>query len=229
MMDHGNFSSDADPKQERGQPIETPTPYPKQFSQNTPGMSGNDPLNHSSPPSAKEIRRELARILESEEFASVGQLRSFLAYVVDATLDQRAHQLKGYTIATEALGRDPSFDPNTNPIVRVEAARLRRRLAAYYTAHGADDPVTISIPKGTYVPEFEMRAGAYKPEFPGRPDSRSASTANSSSVSEQFGNTAPADSALTKALLSLEPPLFLLASITALALAFAAGWYMSEL
>ncbi|WP_422375029.1 hypothetical protein [Roseibium sp.] len=100
------------------------------------------------------VQAALVSALQSREFQSAPQLRAFLGFVVRATLDREQEKVKGYTIAVEALGRPEDFNPVTDPIVRVEAARLRRRLEKYYTGSGADDPVRILIPKGSYAPEF---------------------------------------------------------------------------
>ncbi|MFG1265937.1 type IV pilus biogenesis/stability protein PilW [Xanthobacter aminoxidans] len=103
------------------------------------------------------VRAALDRVLASADFASSPRLAAFLRFVVETTLDGRADALKGYTIAVEALGRPPSFDPQSDPIVRVEATRLRRALDRYYATVGADDPVIIDVPKGGYVPQFRAR------------------------------------------------------------------------
>ena len=66
-------------------------------------------------------------------------------------------KLKAYTIAVEALGRGTDFDPQTDPIVRVEAVRLRQALARYYSGTGRDDPLVIEVPRGSYVPAFRRR------------------------------------------------------------------------
>jgi hypothetical protein len=108
----------------------------------------------SLPPDREQVQSALAAALQSREFQSAPQLRSFLGFVVRAALNDEQEKLKGYTIAVEALGRPQDFNPVTDPIVRVEAARLRRRLADYYTGSGAADPVRIVIPKGSYAPEF---------------------------------------------------------------------------
>jgi hypothetical protein len=81
---------------------------------------------------------------------------AFLRFVVEATLRGELHLIKGYTIAVEALGRGADFDANTDPIVRVEAGRLRRALERYYAGPGATDSVRIYIPRGRYVPEFQL-------------------------------------------------------------------------
>lgn len=103
------------------------------------------------------VRAALDRVLASPDFAASPRLAAFLKFVVESTLDGRADALKGYTIAVEALGRPPSFDPQSDPIVRVEATRLRRALERYYTTIGVDDPVIIDVPKGGYVPQFHTR------------------------------------------------------------------------
>jgi hypothetical protein len=107
--------------------------------------------------SRDDARLALHKVLNSPEFSSVIQLRSFLNYVVSKAIEDRLDEIKGYTIAVEALGRDASFNPVTDPIVRVEAARLRRRLSKYYAGSGKHDPIVIAIPKGSYVPVFELR------------------------------------------------------------------------
>ena len=106
------------------------------------------------------VRDGLGRVLESPGFAASPQLRTFLSYVVEYRLQGIGARIKGYTIAVEALGRDPSFDPAADPIVRVEAARLRRLLDEYYEAEGATDPIRIDLPKGGYVPRFAHRRTA---------------------------------------------------------------------
>ncbi|MBO6755204.1 MAG: hypothetical protein JJ902_02680 [Roseibium sp.] len=105
-----------------------------------------------------DIREALDSVLTSPEFRSVPQLRAFLSFVVEAVLEDHPDKIKGYTIAVEALGRNSTFNPATDPIVRVEAARLRRRLDDYYTGSGADVPLKIGIPKGRYTPVFVFAA-----------------------------------------------------------------------
>ena len=104
-----------------------------------------------------EKRRQLNRILSSLPFRNSLRLRSFLNFVVETTLAGHSESIKAYTIAVEALGRNPSFDPETDPIVRVEAVRLRQALTRYYVQAGRDDQIVIALPRGTYVPVFEQR------------------------------------------------------------------------
>ena len=113
--------------------------------------------------SAEFIRSQLDRILASAQFRDALRLTRFLRFVVETTLTGNTACIKAYTIATEALGRDSDFDPQNDPIVRVEAGRLRQALARYYANDGRDDAVTIDVPRGTYVPTFQRRAGASPP------------------------------------------------------------------
>ena len=106
----------------------------------------------------EEIRAALARVLASSGFLAAPNLAAFLRYTVEETLAGRGDRLKAYTIAVTALERAESFDPNDNPLVRVQARRLRAALARYYETEGVDDPLIIDLPLGTYVPRFLPRA-----------------------------------------------------------------------
>lgn len=121
----------------------------------TEGVAGRD---GNEPVAPEEVRAELDRILGSDIFRSAPQLTAFLSYVVEQALAGRAGELKGYTIAVEAFGRPADFDPQSDPIVRVEAGRLRKALNLYFAAEGARDPVRIAVPVGAYVPSFTRHA-----------------------------------------------------------------------
>jgi hypothetical protein len=108
-------------------------------------------------PTAEEIRAVVEHIVVSSPFRRSPQLISFLRFIVDSALCGRAEYIKSYTIGVEALGRGERFDPQVDPIVRVEAARIRRALASYFAGEGAGLPITIEIPLGSYVPEFRRR------------------------------------------------------------------------
>jgi hypothetical protein len=111
-------------------------------------------------PSAPEVRAALERVVGSEVMRSSPQLTAFLRFVVEAVLDGHSDRIKGYVIAVEALKRGARFNPQIDPIVRVEATRLRRTLERYYAGAGADDPIVIALPRGTYVPTFSRRGAA---------------------------------------------------------------------
>jgi adenylate cyclase len=104
--------------------------------------------------STAQVEAELARVLGSAVFAQAARATEFLRFVVTETLAGRADRLKGYTIAVEVFGRPPEFDAQTDPLVRVEAGRLRRRLIEYYHGEGRDDAVRITLPKNGYAPTF---------------------------------------------------------------------------
>jgi adenylate cyclase len=109
--------------------------------------------------SSEAVRAELQRIIASPEFDASERNHRFLEHVVEETLAGRAGHIKAYSIATSVFGRGPSFDPQADPIIRIEAGRLRRSLERYYLTAGKDDQVRIDIPRGTYVPTFLDRAG----------------------------------------------------------------------
>lgn len=106
---------------------------------------------------AEDCRAQLERILNSADFEATARERRFLSHVVEETLAGRGSRIKAYSIAVEVFGRDASFDPQTDPIVRVEAGHLRRSLERYYFTAGQADPILITIPKGGYVPAFALR------------------------------------------------------------------------
>jgi PAS domain S-box-containing protein len=108
-------------------------------------------------PSGTEIRAALERMVASESFRTCPQLSAFLRFVIEAKLRGESAHLKGYTIAVEALGRSGDFDPQQDPIVRVEAARLRRMIQHYYAGPGAKDLLVIDVPRGHYIPTFRYR------------------------------------------------------------------------
>lgn len=125
--------------------------------------------------SVESIQTELERILGGEAFAQSDRLKRFLRFAVEEVLQGRAQQLKEYLIGVEVFDRDHAYDPRTDPIVRVEARRLRFRLEEYYRTEGRADPVLIDLPKGKYVPVFRKReSGAFEPKsnqvYPRSPD-----------------------------------------------------------
>ena len=118
--------------------------------------SSAEPLTADVRPA--DVQRQLQRILASPELKRSNRLADFLAYVVEETLEGRQERIKAYSIGIEVFGRDGTFDPQLDPVVRIEAGRLRRELEHYYLATGRDDAIGIEIPKGGYVPHFFYRA-----------------------------------------------------------------------
>lgn len=100
------------------------------------------------------IEEQVGRVLESDGFRKSHRLADLLRFLVSQTLAGSHDRLKEYVIGTEAFGREPSFDPRTNALVRVEASRLRHRLREYFLGAGRDDPIRIELAAGSYVPRF---------------------------------------------------------------------------
>ncbi|HEV7322856.1 MAG TPA: hypothetical protein VGO04_30000 [Ensifer sp.] len=106
-----------------------------------------------------EARIALERILADGQFHATERHRKLLRYLVDEFFAGRSSQVKAYTIAIDVFGRPTSFDPATDPIVRVEASRLRAALAQYYETLGEKAELRIELPKGNYVPQFVLGGG----------------------------------------------------------------------
>ena len=107
--------------------------------------------------SKEEITSQLDRILASSQLLASNVLTAFLSFIVRETLEGKGNDLKEYTIAVCALKKDADFNPQIDSIVRIHAGRLRRALKEYYYENGRHDPITISIPKGSYIPTFTYR------------------------------------------------------------------------
>ena len=127
-----------------------------------------------SPPSAVDIRAQLERMLEGGSFHTSHRRQAMLRFIVDETLAGRGDRLKGLTVALAVFGRDETFDQQSDPVVRLEARRLRSDLDSYYVDAGSRDPVRVSIPKGGYVPHFAWQnreaLGPSPPSEPHPPD-----------------------------------------------------------
>lgn len=109
-------------------------------------------------PHPTDIREALQRVVASEHLSKSPQLANFLRFVVEESLAGKADRIKAYTIAADALGRGADFDPQIDPIVRVEAGRLRRALNHYYANGGSKDPIVIEMPRGRYAPVFRANS-----------------------------------------------------------------------
>src|SRR5215204_6816924 len=108
----------------------------------------------------KVVRLHLSRILASKTFSQVERLKLFINFIVGETIAGRGGELKEYVIGVQVFGKDPSFDPRTDPIVRVQARRLRTRLARYYRDEGNNDELIVDLPKGGYAPVLRLREEA---------------------------------------------------------------------
>jgi hypothetical protein len=143
-------------------------------SRGDPGMadtttSGNEILSASE---AAAVERQLLLLLESPHFSHSKRFPSFLRFVVGQTLAGEADSLKERTLGIEVFGKDPDYDTASDPIVRVTAAEIRKRIAQYYQDPGHRDELRITLPSGAYIPQFQWPAKGEesqqiaKPEYP---------------------------------------------------------------
>ena len=110
--------------------------------------------------SDRSVRQQLERLCRSAEFADSPRAVQFLRFVVEEALAGRTDELSQRVLAERVFGRGAEFDPSTNPIVRMQAGRVRQALEHYYLTVGKHDPIAISLPKGSYAPTFEAKTGA---------------------------------------------------------------------
>ena len=116
--------------------------------------------NHSSKNIEVEARRSLVRrVVESPTFAKSERLSSFLICICDLTLNGRSSEINEQKIGTTVFGRAPDYDSSIDGIVRPQASRLRQRLDLYFNGEGVNEPVRITLPRGSYVPVFEPNPG----------------------------------------------------------------------
>src|SRR5262249_49530911 len=120
-------------------------------------QSAGQPAEQSGQiPSAtqEEMKRALNRVLNSKHFVHAPMKQKFLRLTCDFHLSGRGAELNEYLIGREVFDRDDSYNPATDPIVRVGAHGVREKLALYYQKEGADDEIRIEIPVGSYEPVF---------------------------------------------------------------------------
>jgi Tol biopolymer transport system component len=120
-------------------------------------------------PPAAQVGAQLQKILASEPFVRSERMSTFLRYIVEQTLAGNGQTLKEPVIAQDCFGRGADFEGAADPIVRVEARRLRDKLREYYEG-AQSEPVLIKLPKGAYVPSFERNAGTIPVVVPPRPE-----------------------------------------------------------
>jgi hypothetical protein len=107
--------------------------------------------------STAAILAHLDKVLASDAFRRAERLSRFLRFTVEGVVRGEAHRIKEYVLGLEIFGRNQDYDPRLDPVVRVEARRLRAKLQEYYEQEGRDDAVRFVFPKGTYVPIFQTR------------------------------------------------------------------------
>ena len=115
-------------------------------------------------PEREQYLAQIDRLVNSQVLHGSESLCKLLRYLAEHALDHPGAPLKEYQIATEVLGRSPNFDPQSDSTIRVQAGRLRLKIGEYYASEGAEDPIQVDLPKGTYLVSFQRReAGATKP------------------------------------------------------------------
>jgi hypothetical protein len=108
-------------------------------------------------PQREQYLAQIDRLLNSHVLHGSESLCKLLRYLAEHSLDHPGSPVKEYQIATEVFGRSPNFDPQSDSTIRVQAGRLRLKIAEYYAAEGADEPIQVEMPKGTYVVSFHPR------------------------------------------------------------------------
>ena len=105
------------------------------------------------------IRQQLDRLLSDPLFRNSRRYPRFLQFVVEHTLNSSGWELKERTLGVDVFGRNPDYDTGTDPVVRITAGEVRKRLAQYYSEPGREDEIRILLPTGSYVPKFRLPAG----------------------------------------------------------------------
>lgn len=113
--------------------------------------------------SDEEIKSALADLTADKRFRATDRGKAILNYIAGLHFAGCDDGVKGYSIAIDVLGRPDSFDPSTDPIVRIEVSRLRAALVQYYEAFGRENPIEIELPKGKYALAFSRRTTAETP------------------------------------------------------------------
>src|ERR1700733_11926995 len=118
-------------------------------------------LNHSTVDTAtlpeaekKAVLDQLERLLSNPHFSQSRRFPSFLRFVIDQTLNGRPELLKERTLGIEIFGRDADYDTASDPIVRVTETEIRKRIAQYYQEPGHETELRLSLPSGSYIPQF---------------------------------------------------------------------------
>jgi serine/threonine-protein kinase len=117
---------------------------------------------HSNIPtiSPAQAKAQLQKILDDPLFARTQRMSRFLRFGVEHALAGTGHQVKEYLVGVDVFDRPKDYDPRVDPIVRVEARRLRAKLRSFYASSGKKDELIIDFPKGAYAAEFHLKSSA---------------------------------------------------------------------
>lgn len=128
--------------------------------------SAQEPAQPLSAPEAAAIREQLERLLTHPLFSNSKRYPVLLAHTVEQTLKGNASELKERSIGIEVFGRSPSYDANADPVVRITAGEVRKRLIQYYYDPTHDGELIIELPSGSYVPVFRIPEPQQLPDVP---------------------------------------------------------------
>src|SRR5437867_3852166 len=117
-------------------------------------------VTHTFAAGREQCFQQIEKLINSHSLRGSESLCKLLRYLAEHSLDHPGVALKEYQIATEVLGRSSTFDPQIDSTVRVQAGRLRIKLAEYYTHEGPADAIIVELPKGSYAGTFHARTSA---------------------------------------------------------------------
>lgn len=140
----------------------------------------------------EEVVESLEAVLQDAKFAAAPQMSAFLRFVVIQTLDGNADRIKAYTVAVDALGKPPTFDPQTDPSVRVLAKRLRDTLTAYYQ-RTAGHKLVLLLKSGSYIPSFVSLESAGIPIKPSNVTPLNTGVSEPMDTTAKYGDRAHVD------------------------------------
>src|SRR5260370_23082175 len=129
----------------------------------TDAVGGGEGPRLNAEVSCGAVRVHVGKILARKEFIHSDSLRRFLSYTVEKAIDGEPGCLKESLLGTQLFGRGDAFDPRIDPIVRVQAGKLRSRLQRYYDGEARSDTLVIDFPKWGYIPVFRPRTDAAPP------------------------------------------------------------------
>ena len=134
-----------------------PTPKDTRQTDSTEEALASDPLGSIAILAPPDIRRQLARMLQSRIFVHSEKLSRFLRFIVGHVIDGNQNYLKEYVIGSEVYDRRPPYSPTQDSIVRTEARRLRGKLKEYYETVGKDDRIYVYLRPGSYIPVLQYK------------------------------------------------------------------------
>jgi len=125
-----------------------------------------EPAQPVPAPDAAAVREQLERLLAHPLFSNSKRYPVLLAHTVEQTLKGNGTELKERSIGIDVFGRSPSYDANADPVVRITAGEVRKRLVQYYYDSAHDGELVIELPSGSYVPIFHLPEPPQLPEPP---------------------------------------------------------------